>query len=112
MSMRAIMPPSKLEATMALQIRAHNLPAPETEFRFHPIRRWRFDFAWSELKIALEINGGTWSQGRHSRGTGQTNDAQKGNTAQLMGWVVLTATSDMVKSGEAIKAVLEAMGKT
>jgi very-short-patch-repair endonuclease len=112
MSMRAIMPPSKLEATMALQIRAHNLPAPETEFRFHPIRRWRFDFAWPELMIAFEAEGGTWTGGRHATGSGIEKDIEKYNQASILGWKVLRGTSGMITRGEAIKAVLEAMGKT
>ena len=45
-----------------------NLPAPVPEFRFHPERKWRFDFAWPEHKIAVEQEGGVWIQGRHTRG--------------------------------------------
>jgi very-short-patch-repair endonuclease len=105
------MPPSTLEILMANHIRAVGLPEPVTEFRFHPVRKWRFDFAWPEKMLAIEVNGGTWNAGRHARGKGLSNDAEKGAVAQIMGWMVLSVTSDMVRSGEAIKYVLEAYGK-
>ena len=62
------------------------------EFRFHPVRRWRFDFAIPELKLAIEIEGGSWTQGRHTRGKGYQGDIEKYNTAQLMGWKILRYT--------------------
>ncbi|WP_224055555.1 hypothetical protein [Vibrio penaeicida] len=65
---------SRLEAEFALQIRALKLPVPETEFRFHPVRQWRFDFAWSLQKFAVEIEGGGWNHGRHTRGKGFSDD--------------------------------------
>lgn len=70
----------------------YGLPVPVVEFRFHPTRRWRFDVAWPERKIAVEIQGGVWSRGRHSRGTGQLADMDKLNTAQSLGWRVLYCT--------------------
>ena len=54
---------SDLEATMALHIRANELPEPEREYRFAPPRRWRFDFAWPAAMLALEVEGGVWSTG-------------------------------------------------
>lgn len=58
------------------------------EFRFHPTRKWRFDFAHEELKIAIEIEGAVWVRGRHTRGKGYLADMEKYNTAQSMGWRV------------------------
>ncbi|MGI0119640.1 hypothetical protein [Zooshikella sp. RANM57] len=60
--------PSKLEATLELHIRGMKLPKPETEYIFHPSRCWRFDFAWPDRKLAVEVEGGGWSNGRHTRG--------------------------------------------
>jgi very-short-patch-repair endonuclease len=72
-----------------------SLPAPEREFRFHPTRKWRFDLCWNlPIGVAVELDGATWIQGRHSRGKGQTNDADKINEAQSMGFVVLRFTTD------------------
>lgn len=100
---------SQLEDRLAWQIQAKDLPPPEREFRFHPSRRWRLDFAWPQLGIAIEVQGGTWNQGRHSRPRGYENDCEKLNAAQTAGWCVLQATSDMVKDGRAIRAIEDAM---
>lgn len=68
---------------------ANTLPRPEVEYRFHPTRKWRFDYAWPERKVALEVDGAVWVQGRHSRGDGYLKDLEKLNTALAMGWRVL-----------------------
>lgn len=103
-------PPSKLEAEFALQLRAHGVTASMREFRFHPTRKWRFDFAWPDQKVAVELHGATYSNGRHNRGTGMKNDADKTNAAQLLGWITLTFTSDHLKDGTAMQHVKEALG--
>jgi hypothetical protein len=64
-----------------------------TEHKFHPSRKWRFDFAFPEVMIALEIEGGVWTKGRHTRGTGFINDIGKYNEATMMGWRVLRAAN-------------------
>ena len=63
-------------------------PALATEHRFHPERRWRFDYAHLPSKTAIEINGGVWSGGRHNRGAGYLRDREKVNAAQMLGWKV------------------------
>jgi very-short-patch-repair endonuclease len=65
------------------------LPAFVTEFKFHPTRRWRFDYAWPQHKVALEVDGASGSYGRHSRPGGMRADHEKLNTATAMGWRVL-----------------------
>lgn len=62
------------------------------EYKFHPERRWRFDYAIPEYKIALEVEGGVWTQGRHTRPQGFLGDVEKYNTATLMGWRVFRTT--------------------
>lgn len=59
------------------------------EYKFHPTRRWRFDFADADKKIAVECEGGIFSNGRHTRGIGYLNDTEKYNQAQILGWKVL-----------------------
>ena len=93
---------SALEGALALHIRAAGLPTPEREMRFADGRKWRFDFAWPERMLAVEVEGGTWVNGRHSRGNGYADDCRKRNAAQRLGWRVFSFTSDMVKSGEAL----------
>ena len=100
---------SDLERLMALHIKAAKLPEPVLEHRFAPPRRWRFDFAWPAQPVALEVEGGVWSGGRHTRGSGFSADAEKYNAAVLMGWRVLRVTADHVNSGEALQWVEQAL---
>lgn len=69
------------------------------EHRFHPTRRWRFDWAWPSIMCAIEYEGGTWSQGAHVRGAHFSSDCEKYNTAQMMGWKVFRLTADMLTAG-------------
>lgn len=64
------------------------------EYKFHPVRKWRFDYAIPEYKIALEVEGGVWTGGRHTSSTGFLKDMEKYNTATLMGWRVFRTTPD------------------
>ena len=61
-------------------------PGWTTEFKFHSVRRWRFEYAHEEKKIAVEIEGGAFSGGRHTRGTGFIKDMEKYNAAAKLGW--------------------------
>lgn len=88
-----------------MQVRGLKLPKPEREFKFHPDRRWRFDFAWPDLRIAVEIEGGVWSEGRHNRGEGYCSDMEKYNAAGELGWLVLRYDTEKVKKGIAIQEV-------
>lgn len=67
------------------------------EHRFDAVRRWRFDFAWVRQRVAVEIEGGAWTQGRHTRGVGFGADCAKYNAATLAGWRVLRFTGDMLR---------------
>jgi very-short-patch-repair endonuclease len=69
--------------------KSQGLPAPTLEFKFHPTRKWRFDYAWPALKIALEVEGGIWTGGRHTRGAGFKKDMEKYNAAAVMGWRII-----------------------
>lgn len=91
--------PSSLERTFHTywNMFAQNAPQPVREYRFQPPRRWRFDLAWPEQKIAIELEGGIWTGGRHTRGKGFEADCEKYNMAALMGWRVLRYTSTMLE---------------
>jgi very-short-patch-repair endonuclease len=60
-----------------------------TEYRFAHPRRWRFDIAIPNERIAIELEGGVFTGGRHTRGTGYLNDMEKYNAATALGWRVL-----------------------
>lgn len=81
---------------------AVGLRAPVTEYRFHPVRKWRFDLAWVAEKLAVEIDGGVFVQGRHSRGAGVEKDAEKYAEAMVLGWRVLRVTPRHVRDGRAV----------
>lgn len=83
--------------------------APAMEYRFHPTRKWRFDFAWPESMVAVEINGGVFIQGRHTRGSGAVKDWEKLNAAQLAGWVVLQVTPTQITDGTLATLLREAL---
>ena len=77
---------------------APDLPEPEREYKFASAlgRKWRFDVAWPECKVAVELEGGVYSGGRHTRGKGFEGDLLKLNQAALLGWRVLRFTSKML----------------
>lgn len=74
---------------------ASDLPQVQREYRFHKSRRWRFDFAWSHLKVACEIDGGQWAPrgGRHNR----DSDRWKMSEAAALGWCVLRFSGTMLR---------------
>src|SRR5262245_37505838 len=71
--------------------RLEGLPEPTAEFAFALAqgRRWRFDWAWPAFRVALEIDGGVWTGGRHTSGKGFLGDMRKLNAAATEGWLVL-----------------------
>ena len=96
---------------LSLAMVAAGLPDPVREFRFAPPRRWRFDYAFPTQRIALEVEGATWTGGRHTRGQGYENDCVKYSTAAIMGWKVIRATTGMVKDGRALSLLIQAFAK-
>jgi very-short-patch-repair endonuclease len=76
-------------AVVLAYFRDMGLPVPNTEHRFDENRRWRFDFSWYAEKVALEVEGGVWTGGKHGRGSGIVKDIEKYNAATTAGWRVL-----------------------
>jgi len=83
-------------------IRIHNMtegneqrqvPMPtnrnDKEYRVVPDRGWRFDYAYPDLRIGIEVHGGIWVRGGHTRGSGFIKDREKFNRAAIAGWLVL-----------------------
>lgn len=101
------------ERALCLQMLAVELEF-ETEYRFHPTRRWRFDFASPELMLAVEVEGitcfgknkdGSLKLGRHQTAKGYEGDLQKYDAAMQMGWTIYRCSPAMIKSGQAIKTI-------
>jgi len=102
---------SELEELLAWNMHCMGLPEAVQEYRFHPERKWRFDFAYPEQKIAIEVEGGTWAGGRHSRGAGFQGDCEKYNEAVLLGWKILRFTSGMINSTSAVDTIKRLLDK-
>lgn len=97
---------SKLEVLAANAIEREGIPNHyEIEHKFHKTRRWRFDFAWINERVALEVEGGIWKgkAGAHTSGKGYTANCEKYNTAVCEGWKVLRVTASQIKDGSMIE---------
>lgn len=101
---------STLEQELLWQIRMAKLPEPVTQLKVVQGRRFRFDFAWPDHKLAIEANGAVWTQGRHTRGAGAESDAEKLSLAVLEGWRVLVVCKRHIRSGQAVTWIEQALG--
>jgi hypothetical protein len=103
----------KLETMLWRRMAEAGLPEPVKEYRFAESigRQWRFDGAWPDLKVAVEVEGGIWAPepGRHNRGSGMEEDCRKYNAAALLGWNVIRVTERIIKSGEACETLRKAL---
>ena len=93
-----------------LQCVKAGIPSPELEHRFCPERRWRLDAAWVRLKIAVEVEGGVWINGRHNRGKGFLLDMDKYNNAGKRGWRIFRFTPSQVAVGKAVEFMKGILG--
>ena len=96
----------KLAAFVACEIKPEHM--------FYPGRKWRIDFAIVDLKIGIEIDGGVWTNGRHTRGKGFVDDMEKYNAAATLGWVILRFTPqdlNKITTFETVKKVVELKNK-
>ena len=96
--------PNEFEAKLARELKTLKIEF-EQEFEFHPKRKWRADFHLVGKKILVEVEGGIWSGGRHTRGKGYIGDMEKYNAATMMGYQVIRFSTDQVKSGLAIQKI-------
>lgn len=98
-----------LEEQLALQLRVGGLDQGlKREYTFST-RKWRLDFAYPINKLGIEVHGGTYVHGAHSRGERQHKDFEKHNALVLLGWRVLVFDTVMVRSGEALRVIEEAL---
>jgi len=91
------------------------------QYRFHPHRKWPWDFAWPQVRLAVEVDGGQYSRGadgqvggRHNRAAGYAAGCEKTNAGEVLGWHVLRFTGAQVRSPyavETIRAAILALGR-
>ena len=89
--------------------RSMKIAEPVPEHKFHPTRKFRFDYAWPLHMLACEIEGGLWTQGRHSRGKGAIADLEKYSEAAILGWRLIYATPQELDNGVCIDRVMRAL---
>jgi len=100
---------SEGEAKLAIDLKALNIGFVQ-EFYFHPERQWRADFHILETKILVEVEGGIWTGGRHTRGKGFIQDMEKYNAATMLGYQVLRFSTEQVKAGFAVQHIEKMVG--
>lgn len=115
---------SALEAELAFQIRAYKLPVPHREFHFAAmhvgtgrgirnrlraagLKDWRFDFAWPDLMLAVEVEGVTPEGGGHQKIAGFLGDIEKYHHAQRLGWTIYRTSGPLIKSGDAVRLIAD-----
>ena len=95
--------PKKTEATILMETHLKELATWwEPEYQFTAPSSWRFDFALTTIKVAIEIDGGTWVNGRHNTGSGSAGYREKFNEAARLGWRILNFTPQEILRGDAI----------
>ena len=95
---------SEGESLLKMQLKALKIEF-EQEFKFHAKRKWRADFHITGKKLLVEVEGGIWSGGRHTRGKGYLGDMEKYNAATVMGYRVIRFSTEQVISGLAIQQI-------
>lgn len=102
----------KLEIALEVQLRAHNIRF-EKQYRFHPTRKWRADFAMLNEQrkgLMVEVQGGIYSGGRHTRGDAIEDECEKFAYAIMLHWYVMPITAKQIANGSAIKWICQFMG--
>jgi hypothetical protein len=101
---------SKLEIDLDRQLGENNLlEGSVAEYRFHPTRKWQLDRAWPQHKVYVEVQGGIFVRGRHSRPRGQINDMEKISEATILGWRPILVCSVEIKNGQALDRIRRAL---
>ena len=101
---------SRLEEDLDQQIKDSGISEGMVrELRAIEGRRFRVDFCWPDSMLAVEVQGGIWTRGRHARPMGIVKDYEKFNLLILGGWRVLLLTSLDVQSGKGLEMILDAL---
>jgi hypothetical protein len=101
---------SLLELVLLNRLQHAGLPTGEAQYRFVEGRQFRFDRAWPERRVAVEVQGGVWSDDGHGRKSMVARDCAKLSMGAAMGWRVLPLTKEMIESGQAVELIHQALG--
>jgi hypothetical protein len=101
---------SELEMILENRLERAGLPLGVTQHRFVPGRQFRFDRAYPDRMVAVEVQGGTWSQRGHARPSMIQRDCLKLSLAAALGWRCLPLTRAMIEDGTAVELIAQALG--
>lgn len=87
------------------QLKIVGLPFPDSEYLFHPNRKWRIDYCWPVYKLAVEVDGGAFIGGRHSQGKGFFGDMEKYNELAIQRFYLLRFTPRDIDGGKAVRII-------
>ena len=85
------------------------IPRPEREFRFHPVRKFKFDYAFKEYKVALELEGGVFTKQAHGSVTGVLRDIEKYSLAASLGWRIVRCIPSKLNTSKTIQLIKDAL---
>jgi hypothetical protein len=91
------------------RLEQHGLPLGEGQYRFVDGRQYRWDRAWPAQMVAVEVQGGVWVNGAHSRGSGVQRDCMKLSLGAALGWRCLPVTPEMIEDGSAVELIRQAL---
>lgn len=86
-----------IKSSLALEV--------EKEYRFHPCRKWRFDYAIPSIWMSIEVEGGVWTGGRHTDSKGFIADMEKYNEAALLGWCLIRITPEELLTSKTLDLI-------
>lgn len=96
----------KLEDALEWHLKRLKITGYERQAMFHPTRQWRADFLWGPpAMLMVEVDGGTYTGGRHTRGKGFEEDREKDHAAAILGFTPLHFTARQVTSGDAAEVI-------
>jgi len=100
---------SMLELSLLNRILLTGLPAPAKQFKFCPTRKWHADFAYPSAMLLIEVDGGGYVAGRHTRGKGFEDDCERTSTAAALGYRVVRVTRNLIEDGRAVALIAQAL---
>jgi len=112
------------KAVVLAYFKEMGIPKPEFEYRFNPDRKWAFDLAWPNILedgvlsvkearlLAVEVQGGLFSSGRHNRGAAMLKEYEKTNCAAEMGWHILHFQPSELCMNSTAESIKRALGLT
>ena len=100
----------RYNAKLVLQLwQQRGLPAAVAEHEFCAGRKWRFDFAFPNHRVAVEVQGGLFTGGRHTRGLALVKEYEKWRAAAVLGWRILPCIPQQIYSTAFADEVLAAL---